>query len=618
MKRIMKKVIITFLIVFVATLIIFWGRISNSYEVYSLLNKATTYLDQGENNYNFSLNGIYKTAKSSDSLSAKISYQKDTYFLADVNFKEKKYIVKSDGDSTQVFIGPSNLIVSAKGSDDGTFDVVKLLGDILKDYPKTSKIPTLTFLEKVGISGWASSNCSFSEGEKNGEVYKIISIPIDSSEVQIWVNKSNDENFYLTSNFGKNEIDLKLTITNDQNISQIKKTESITILEIERKELNTAIYRGTLRVGGLLLTKAGAPKPDGIERTYGKGKLTYVDGNRVLLAKGTHKEIGQIEGALLKEEIRKMIDATLYTMCWVYTSKSKTWFIDDFREAYKRLLPFIPKRFEEEMEGMAETSGVPLDEIKLTNVFPALFHCSGFAVFNSATKDGKLYHGRILDYIVDLGLQFSSVVYIVKPDGYNAFANVGFAGFIGSVTGMNEKQVAFGEMGGGGVGDWDGMPMAFLMRDGLERANTLDEAITIFSETQRTCEYYYVFSDGKLPDARGLATTPTLFDVIKPNEYREKLDEPVEDAVIMSAGSRYKNLIKRIKENFGEIDSEKAIRLMDRPVAMKSDLHNALFAPQSLEFWVANAGVNTPACNEPYSHYNLEKLLKQLDEDSEN
>jgi hypothetical protein len=48
---------------------------------------------------------------------------------------------------------------------------------------------------------------------------------------------------------------------------------------------------------------------------------------------------------------------------------------------------------------------------------------------------------------------------------------------------------------------------------------------------------------------------------------------------------------------------------MDRPVAMKSNLHNVLFAPQTLEFWVANAGANTPAAQEPYTHYYLEKLL---------
>jgi len=46
---------------------------------------------------------------------------------------------------------------------------------------------------------------------------------------------------------------------------------------------------------------------------------------------------------------------------------------------------------------------------------------------------------------------------------------------------------------------------------------------------------------------------------------------------------------------------------------MKSDLHNALFAPGSMEFWVANAGNGTPACNEPYYHYSFKELLEQLD-----
>lgn len=43
----------------------------------------------------------------------------------------------------------------------------------------------------------------------------------------------------------------------------------------------------------------------------------------VLLAKGTHNEIGKAEGALLMDEIMKMVDATLYTMCWVYTLEKR-------------------------------------------------------------------------------------------------------------------------------------------------------------------------------------------------------------------------------------------------------------------------------------------------------
>lgn len=361
------------------------------------------------------------------------------------------------------------------------------------------------------------------------------------------------------------------------------------------------------------MSKIEAPKFAKVEKSYSTGKLKFKDGNRVLIAKGTHSELGKIQGALLSKEIREMVDATLYTMCWVYTADRKSWFIDDFRDAYNRLKPFIPKRYDEEMLGMSETSGIPIEEIRLTNVFPALFHCSGFALFNTATIDGKLYHGRVLDYIIDLGLQFNAVVYILKPEGYNAFANVSYAGFIGSVTGMNEKQVTFGEMGGKGEGDWDGMPMGFLMRDGLERANSLDEAVNIFEDTPRTCEYYYVISDGKIPDARGLSTSPSRFEIIFPNQFHEQLQKPVENTVLMSAGSRYEELVRRVKDNFGKFDSEKAIRLMDRPVAMKSNLHNALFAPQNLEFWVANAGISSPAANEPYTHYNFMDLLSELE-----
>jgi hypothetical protein len=47
---------------------------------------------------------------------------------------------------------------------------------------------------------------------------------------------------------------------------------------------------------------------------------------------------------------------------------------------------------------------------------------------------------------------------------------------------------------------------------------------------------------------------------------------------------------------------------------MKSNLHNVLFASQTLEFWVANAGVGTPAANEPYTHYSLKNLLARLQE----
>ena len=66
---------------------------------------------------------------------------------------------------------------------------------------------------------------------------------------------------------------------------------------------------------------------------------------------------------------------------------------------------------------------------------------------------------------------------MVAPEGKRAFVNVGYAGFVGSVTGMNEAQVSLGEMGGRGEGHWDGVPMANLMRRGLEECGSLAEVI---------------------------------------------------------------------------------------------------------------------------------------------
>src|SRR5581483_9872429 len=103
----------------------------------------------------------------------------------------------------------------------------------------------------------------------------------------------------------------------------------------------------------------------------------------------------------------------------------------------------------------------------------------------SATRGGTLYHGRILDYGCDWRLQEHAVLTVAEPEGQIPFVNVTYAGFIGSVTGMNARHVAVGEMGGGGTGHWQGVPMALLVRMVLEQADDLDEAIGLFRDSPR-------------------------------------------------------------------------------------------------------------------------------------
>ncbi len=342
----------------------------------------------------------------------------------------------------------------------------------------------------------------------------------------------------------------------------------------------------------------------------GNGRLEMIDGTRVLFLAGTPEEMGRQQGILLRKEIRHVVNRILYGVGVASSFEKGVWFFGEIEAAQKRLLPYMDPRYLAEMDSIAAAAGLHSEEVRLANFFPELFHCSGFALFGKATADGKLYHGRILDYLRGVGLEQNAVVMIIQPDVGNAWANVSYAGFVGSVTAMNAQQVAIGEMGGRGEGKWDGKPMAQLLREVMEKANTLDEALAILKRGPRTCEYYYVVSDAKGHRAAGVAATPDKFETIEPGQAHEKLPTAIEDAVLMSAGDRYKKLVERVQDQYGKIDAPAGLELMKRPVAMNSCIHSVLFAPDSLDFWVANADSANVASHTRFTHYNLGELLK--------
>jgi hypothetical protein len=188
--------------------------------------------------------------------------------------------------------------------------------------------------------------------------------------------------------------------------------------------------------------------------------------------------------------------------------------------------------------------------------------------------------------------------------------NITYAGFIGSVTGMNSEHISIGEMGGGGLGHWNGRPMALLVREALESAKSLDEAIATFRDGPRTCQYFYVIADGEANDAVGMEASWDTFTVVRPGDFHQLLPHPVKDCVLLSAGSRYEELSKQAAAGAGKFTIDSAMHLMDRPVAMKSNLHNVLFQPATTRLWVANASHDKqPAADQKYHGFQLSELL---------
>ena len=444
----------------------------------------------------------------------------------------------------------------------------------------------------------------------------LLKVSYDSSEAS-W--KAEDDGSVKFSEEGRvlriqrNDavVDLRISST-VPSARSLDSWDAMRVVELDRSELERQLVRGVRRATEILAPSSRLTSPTPVAKKVKHGELRWIDGQRVALLHGTPEQIGKAHGELLKQEAMRCIDSVLYTFGTAQTIRTGRWFRHDLADAYARLSPHIPDRHKAEMSAMAASFGIKDNLAQTLNVFPELFHCSGFAVFGTATKDGKLYHGRVLDYMTTIGLQDVATIFVVVPQGQNAFANVGYAGFIGSVSGMNARGISLGEMGGRGEGQWDGVPMATLMRRALEECSTLEEVTNLWAKSARTCQYYYVFADGKTNQAVGVSATPNTIEFIRPGQGHELLGPGIQDAVVLSAGSRLEKLRERVTERLGTIDANVAQWLMSRPVAMQSNLHNVLFVPEDGILYVANASHDKPAAERPYVRLDLNELLKAV------
>ena len=254
-----------------------------------------------------------------------------------------------------------------------------------------------------------------------------------------------------------------------------------------------------------------------------------------------------------------------------------------------------------------------------------MFHCCGITACKDASYDGSLYHARVLDYGDGKELHETSVLLFVEPKDSLPFLNITYAGFIGSVTGMNAQKISIGEIGGQGYGNWEGIPMSFLLRMILEEASTLTEAKEILESSPRTCEYYYVIADGKIEESFGCLASAKELSFIPPGvnyaitetecglhtltfQDTSSLFFSQPKHTVLLTGfvrpERYPILEKRVEEAYGEISPKTLMEIIKQPVARPSNLHNAIFHPASLSVWFSHTKEGSHlACDGDYTKF---------------
>lgn len=365
-----------------------------------------------------------------------------------------------------------------------------------------------------------------------------------------------------------------------------------------------------------------------------RAKLTRTDDGRiqVLYVSGTSYEMGYQQGVLLRDEVQKNIG-------FLYQQAVKKFREPELLdEIYERMLPYIPKDYIDEMQGLAHGSRLPLHVIHAIHILPELGEwggkkkikkvidqmisgelatsCSNLAIDNSATEDKNFYSVRILDWGMHRisKLHKYPLITVARPTNGIAYANIGWVGFLGAISGMNAQGITLGEMGYGDTPNETlfGKPMPFMLRDVLRGANNLSDVRKIITESLPTCSYVFLMTDGKTKESELYLRDPSRFVVFHAGEDIQDKKEhipPIDDTLY--GGHYNEKMTELLKSYHGKLSPEVLMKEIIPKIAMPSNFQNVIYDPTNLKFWVSNAkSKNEWAASQPYTFFNFAEALK--------
>jgi hypothetical protein len=377
-----------------------------------------------------------------------------------------------------------------------------------------------------------------------------------------------------------------------------------------------------------------------------RAHLTEDEGLPVLFLSGTPYELGYQCGVLLRDRIRDHYTSAFRFMetlpkFRMFTRWQVNWKLDSI---WNDLQSHVPREYLEEMQGLSDGSGVSLADIHRAHAIPDAFptQCSVGAFWGSATVGGRFYQIRNLDWSRSLGVHRYPCIFVVSPQGKYRFINVGFIGFIGALSGMNQRGICIGQVGSRSVDEThDGVPFIFLLRRILEEADGTTSAAQIVRGSPRTVGINYVIGSALEKRAVALETTARHFAEFHdadPAEAVSPFAVPLTNAVFRSDtafdpgirklqtcsngdpkqkqvsdphGSsaydrRYLLQARMAEQQYGRIGTNEVFALAKK-IAMKSNIQSVVYAYP--ELWVAYAKGDARAVDCDYHHFNLEQLL---------
>jgi len=283
----------------------------------------------------------------------------------------------------------------------------------------------------------------------------------------------------------------------------------------------------------------------------------------------------------------------------------------------------------EQMHGMAASSGVNVDKIRRIHMLGELTkgRCSMFGAWGKAIADPNgLLTLRALDWVMDGPFKDypEITVYHAQNERENSFLNLGWSGWIGSITGVNDKKLSIHEIGVSypdstyGSESLTGIPFVYILRDILQFDSSRLAAVKRMQQANRTCHLILGVGDGKEKRFNGIQyghdMAIAMDDTnLKPEaDWHPKIENTVYFGMDWMCPGYDRVMAKQLQKYHGNLTAPLAIQDV-MPIVETGDLHIyvADLANELFYFSVAaRAGSTYPlqAFNRPYTRLDCKQL----------
>ena len=281
--------------------------------------------------------------------------------------------------------------------------------------------------------------------------------------------------------------------------------------------------------------------------------------------------------------------------------------------------------FMDEMKGMADATNYSVDRIRRIHMIGELTKgsCSMIGAWGKALGKDGLITVRALDWSVDGPFRDypELVIYHAQNSKENTFLNMGWVGWIGSISGVSQNGLSIHEIGVAhpddsfGLESRIGIPFTFLLRDILQFDKNQEESVNRIRNAHRTCNLILGVGSGSERLFNSMAVSASAFilnadkNMTPIGDWHPRYENVIYHAMDWICPYFSKTMATLLQKYYGKITHETIIREI-LPITSTGNLHVYIADLVNQEMWVANAQRSGGkgsfyAFDRPYIHLNL-------------